>query len=91
MRAAAATRTLTQTAVNTVMGNLSHDHTNLVAKAADTEGCIDDIRVVDRSTALAKKASRNILESGLRIAGRQICNSFVTAVQLQLSDGVFGH
>ena len=68
-----------------------HDLQNFVTKTADTEGCIDNVRVVDQSTALAKKASRNILESGLRIARRHVCNSFVTGIQLQPPDGVFGH
>jgi hypothetical protein len=67
-----------------------HDLKNLVAKTVDTESCIDNVRVVDQSTALAKRGSRDIRESGLRIARRHICNSFVTGVQLQSSDGVFG-
>src|SRR4029077_2968657 len=60
-----------------------HDVEYPVAKTVHTEGCIDDIRVVKRVTALAKKGSRNIGKSGLRIAGRHKSNLFVTGVQLQ--------
>ncbi len=66
------------------------DVPNPVAKTVDTEGPIVNVRVVDRGTSLAKKGSRNIGESGLRIAGRRKSNSFVTAVQVQRSDRVFG-
>ena len=67
-----------------------HDVQSPVTKTIRTEGRIVDIRVVERHTVLAKKASRDIGKSGLRIAGRHKSDLFITGVQLQRSDGVFG-
>src|SRR5262249_60958518 len=60
-----------------------HDSESLVAKSVHTEGCIVDIRVVERHTAQANKASGDIRKGDLRIAGRHIANMLVTGVQLQ--------
>src|ERR1700730_3801235 len=57
----------------------------------DRKLCIDDVRVVDRSTVLAQKAPSDIGKGGLRIAGGHVGNSFITAVQFQPLDRVFGH
>src|SRR6266403_4965148 len=67
-----------------------HDLQDPVTKAVHSEGRIVDIRVVERCTALTKKASRDIGKSGLRIAGRQKSKMFVTGVYLQRSIRVFG-
>src|SRR6195256_6493136 len=76
---------------NSVLGPDPHDLKILVTKTVHAEGGIVDIRVVELLTAEAKKASRDIGKSGLRIAGRHISNMFETGVHLQRSVRVFGH
>jgi hypothetical protein len=68
-----------------------HDMETFVTKTVHAEGCIVNIRVVERVTALAKKVSRDVGKGGLRIAGRHISDMFVAGIQLQRSDRVFGH
>ena len=63
-----------------VLGADPHDLENLVAKTVHAEGGIVDIRVVERLAVLAKKVSRDIGESGLRIAGRHVPDVFVAGV-----------
>jgi hypothetical protein len=75
---------------NGVLRTTPHDLQNLVAATVDAKGRIPNVRVVDRGTSLAKKGSRDVCKSDLRIAGRRKLNSFVTAVQFQPSDAVSG-
>src|SRR5580700_8092759 len=67
-----------------------HDLKNLVAKTVAPKGCVDDVAVVDRCTVFADKVSRDVRESGLRVAWRHVRNSFVARVDLEPLNGVFG-
>src|SRR5882724_1479493 len=67
---------------NSVFGPDPHDLESLVTKTVHAEGCIGNVRVVERLTVFAKKGSRDIGKSGLRIAGRHISNMLVTGVYL---------
>ena len=76
---------------NSVLGPDPHDLESLVTKTVHAEGCVVDIRAVERIAAQTKKGSRDVRKSGLRIAGRPISNVFVTGVQLQRPVRVFGY
>jgi hypothetical protein len=76
---------------NSVFAPDPHDLQSLVPKTVHAEGGIVDIRVVEGGAGQAKKGSRDIGKSDLRIAGRHVSNIFVTGVQLQRSVRVFGH
>src|SRR5882757_267095 len=73
-----------------VLGPDPHDMQSLISKTVHAEGGVVNIRVVERLTALAKKASRDIGKSGLRIAWCHISNMLVTGIQLQRSVRVSG-
>src|SRR5712675_1490274 len=73
-----------------VLGPDPHDMQSLISKTVHAERGVVNIRVVERLTALAKKASRDIGKSGLRIAWCHISNMLVTGIQLQRSVRVSG-